>query len=140
MKHLIRLLCYWITSVLAAGSVAGVAQLPTYSGSAGSFTERFALYATPFPVALGMLHLPALALGSVICLALASRARRLIVLALGGTLVLAVILHVVAHLARFKDHWQFFVFLTADLAVLLAIGLASGPRQKKGSASTGDAA
>lgn len=135
LNSALRLAVYWTTSVVGAGLVAGLARLPTYSGNVGTFSERFILYAIPFPVALGMLHLPALVVGSVLCLVLATRARRILVIWLGITLAVAVAMHLLAHVASLNDHWIFFMYGTIDIAILWALGLFSrrpgSPRSEK---------
>lgn len=126
MRTAIRLVIYWVVSIVSAGLVANLASLPTYAGSSASFADRFTLYATPFPVALGMLHIPALAIGSLICLAIGSRIRRVLVVGLGTVLAVALALHLLAHVAGFKDHWLFFMYGTADVAILWVLGLLAG--------------
>lgn len=110
-----RLALYWIMSTAMCGTVAALARFPTYSGTHGTFWETFGLYTFPLPMALGMFHLPALALGSMVCVALRSgTVRRL--LSAGAGLVVAS--HILAHIAYPRDHWGILAFATGDILVL----------------------
>jgi bacteriorhodopsin len=123
---------YWLLSTAAAGTVAALAHFPTYSGVRGSFWEVFLLYTIPIPMALGMLHLPALLVGSVLLLLLEGRhGDRIISLLIFATGLLAVA-HLIAHLADARGHWGWFAFVSVDVLLVLALGL----WQRRRSAST----
>lgn len=123
----LRVVCYWIASIVAAGTVAGLAHFSTYSASHGAFWDAFALYTIPIPMAVGMFHLPALAVGSVVCVQLSGRAGRPLTALLGIALALALAYHVVSLLRGDRDHWAYFAFVTVDVIVLFVIGLLVAP-------------
>jgi hypothetical protein len=123
----IRLVCYWVASIAAAGTVAGLAHFSTYSSSHGSFWEAFALYTIPIPMAVGMFHIPTLVVGTVVCIQVSGRAGRPLTALLGIALALALAYHVVSFLRGDRDHWAYFAFVTVDVMVLFVIGLLVAP-------------
>ena len=118
----IRILTYWLTSVVAAGTVAGLAHFSTYSSHRGKFWEAFALYTIPIPMALGMIHLPMLILGTIACKKFATPIRWKLLNFIAVCFVIAVLFHIVCMLMGNRDHWALFAFVTVDLGILLAIG------------------
>ena len=127
----LRVACYWIASIAAAGTVAGLAHFSTYSASRGPFWEAFFLYTIPIPMAVGMFHIPTLVVGSVVCILLSGRAGRALTALLGIGLALALAYHVVSVLQGDGDHWAYFAFVTVDVLVLFVIGLLVAPVSAK---------
>ena len=122
-----RVVCYWIASIVGAGTVAGLAHFSTYGSNYGRFWEAFALYTIPIPMAVGMFHIPTLVVGSLVCILLSGRAGRPLTALLGIALALALAYHVVSWLQHDHDHWYYFAYFTVDLIVLFVIGVLVAP-------------
>lgn len=125
-----RLLLYWMLSILGAGTTAGLAKFPTYAGNIGSFGERFALYTIPIPMALGMFHLPTLAVGSVICLLVNPARAKSFCLWLGCAFALGMVFHLLFALNGTDGAWGLFAFVTWDIGVLAALSYAAIPKRQ----------
>ena len=123
-----RIALYWGLSILGAGLTAVLAKFPTYAGTGGTALERFLLYTIPIPMALGMAHIPMLALGTLICVAITPARAATMARGLGLVFGLASAGHGLLQFAG-HDTWGWFAFVTIDVGVLAALAFAEAPRR-----------
>lgn len=119
----LRFPIYWLMSFIAGGIVAALAHFHGYSGGNDGFVQTFWLYALPIPMSIGMIHIPTMIVGTIICAAFKTSKGRLLTYLCGGTFFIALVIHLALNMFTGDGHWHLFAFVTVDLAVLAAIGV-----------------
>lgn len=112
-----RVLLYLVLSACATGIVEGIGGCKTYGGR-GNFFECFVLYAMPIPMALGVLKIPIQVGGAIICGTLIPRHPRFWAAILACSFLAGLIFHLVQMFQGHSDTWEWFAYVTVDLAIL----------------------
>jgi len=94
----LRVACYWVTSIAGAGTVAGLAHFSTTPPRTDVFGKRSCSYTFRSRWPFGFVHIPTLVVGSVVCILLSGRLGRPLTALLGIALALALAYHVVSSL------------------------------------------
>ena len=113
-----RYLIYVLMSLVANGVVAGLAGCTTYGSSDGSFSECFALYAIPIPMAFGMVKVPTILVGLFILSRIPVARAGHWALVFLCIFVVGLLGHLGFALAGSRDSWAWFGMITVDFGII----------------------